>query len=82
MRHGNRVHQGAQGIVDADGREVRLHEVLRLEEREDGLVGIVGEEFARLGDTLGVNGVSLEDTGGPVGYGRCKDQWQKKLVTA
>ena len=49
-RDSDGVDEGLQVVVDADGDEVLLYQGSRFQERQDGLVGIVGKQFARLGN--------------------------------
>ena len=41
----NCLYKPSKGVVHPDGKEIRLKEVLRLEEGEDSFVGLVGKEL-------------------------------------
>lgn len=64
---GDGFHQFAQVHFGADGDEVFFYDVLHFHERQYRFVLVVGDEFALLGQTHGVDAVGFEDDDGQVG---------------
>ena len=62
--------------------EVGLEDVVHLEQGEDAAVFVVGEQFAFLRETHGVEAVGLEHLDGEVGDDRYHHQRHKQVIAA
>ena len=78
----NDLDELAKGHVGRDGTEIGLEDVIHLEEGEHGAIFVMGEEFAFLRQTHGVEAVGLEDHDGEVRDDRHDHQRHKQVVTA
>ena len=79
---GDHFDQFAKGHLGEDNREVGLQDVVHLEESEDVTVFVVGEQFAFLRQTHGVERVGLEKHDGQIGDDADDHQWHEKVVAA
>ena len=66
---GDHIHEFPKGLRHAHPGILVPHEIGSLQKRQHGLVVIVGEELARLGDAFGIDRVLFDQTDGAEGEG-------------
>ena len=76
------AHQIAQVHIGADGGEVMLHHVIHLHQRQDGLILVVRQQLALLGQAHGIDAMRLEDNDGQIGADGNNHQRQEEVVTS
>ena len=82
-RHGAAYNHGKdilEGLVNVNARVFVGNYVSQLEQSQDSLVAVVGEEFTVLRKSLCINGIPLPDAVYSEGSGGTQDEGQEKLV--
>ena len=77
--HGSHL---TQRRIDLHARILVADQLIQVHQRQDRLVAVVRQQVTALRDTLGIDGIFLEEAQGPERHRRRKDQRNQQLVAA